>query len=98
MSILEFMWNCQIMITSQLCFAATPIYRLACGRALIVVRMRRPIVFKAGISDAIRLARREHINLCEQQFGLFDGVPNEELPALFLNKIGHYQKCIEREG
>jgi broad specificity phosphatase PhoE len=26
---------------------------------------------------------REHILLCEQQFGLFDGVPDEELPVRF---------------
>jgi broad specificity phosphatase PhoE len=34
--------------------------------------------------------RREHILLCEQQFGLFDGVPDEELSARFPAEFAHY--------
>lgn len=41
--------------------------------------------------------RREHILLCEQQFGLFDGVPDEELPIRFPNEFAHYDKS-ERFG
>jgi 2,3-bisphosphoglycerate-dependent phosphoglycerate mutase len=34
--------------------------------------------------------RVEHILLCEQQFGLFDGVPEEELPRRFPAEHGYY--------
>jgi 2,3-bisphosphoglycerate-dependent phosphoglycerate mutase len=34
--------------------------------------------------------RVEHILLCEQQFGLFDGVPETELPLRFPNEFGYY--------
>ncbi len=41
---------------------------------------------------------REHVLLCEQQFGLFDGVPDKELPTRFPEEWAHYRKCIEFEG
>ncbi|MCA9599226.1 MAG: histidine phosphatase family protein [Myxococcales bacterium] len=41
---------------------------------------------------------REHVLLCEQQFGLFDGVPDEELPIRFPNESAHYDKCCRFEG
>lgn len=41
---------------------------------------------------------REHINLCEQQFGLFDGIPEEELPNRFPEEHAHYEKCERHEG
>jgi broad specificity phosphatase PhoE len=34
--------------------------------------------------------RVEHILLCEQQFGLFDGVPEEDLSKRFPNEFGYY--------
>ena len=34
--------------------------------------------------------RVEHILLCEQQFGLFDGVPEAELPTRFPAEFGYY--------
>jgi 2,3-bisphosphoglycerate-dependent phosphoglycerate mutase len=40
----------------------------------------------------------EHINLCEQQFGLFDGIPDENLPQLFPSEHAHYAKCEAHEG
>ena len=42
--------------------------------------------------------RREHVLLCEQQFGLFDGVPDEELPGRFPNEFEHYDRCCRFEG
>jgi len=48
----------------------------------------------AGFSVSVR----EHINLCEQQFGLFDGIPDEELPERFPEESAHYAKCEEHEG
>lgn len=42
--------------------------------------------------------RREHINLCEQQFGLFDGIPDEDLPKRFPDEHAHYEKCLGHEG
>lgn len=42
--------------------------------------------------------RREHINLCEQQFGLFDGVPDDELPTRFPKEHAHYRLAEQFEG
>lgn len=42
--------------------------------------------------------QREHILLCEQQFGLFDGVPDEELARRFPAEFSHYDKCCRFEG
>jgi len=42
--------------------------------------------------------RREHINLVEQQFGLFDGIPVEELSTRFPLESAHYNKQLEFEG
>jgi len=36
--------------------------------------------------------RREHIMLCEQQFGLFDGIPRAELPQRYPDEYDHYMK------
>jgi broad specificity phosphatase PhoE len=56
-------------------------------------------------ADAIEAAagewitdRREHVLLCEQQFGLFDGVPDEELATRFPQELAHYQKCVDFGG
>jgi len=53
------------------------------------------ILARAGswISD-----RREHILLGEQQFGLFDGVPDDELPTQFPVEWAHYRKLVDHEG
>jgi len=45
-----------------------------------------------------RLDKREHINLCEQQFGLFDGVPDAELPQRFPDEHRHYTLAASYEG
>lgn len=42
--------------------------------------------------------RSEDIRLCEQQFGLFDGIPVEELPELYPSESEHYRKQEEFEG
>lgn len=42
--------------------------------------------------------RREHVLLCEQQFGLFDGVPDDELPARFPQEYAYYEKQLRFEG
>ena len=34
--------------------------------------------------------RKEHILLCEQQFGLFDGIPDGELPKRFPQEFAYY--------
>jgi 2,3-bisphosphoglycerate-dependent phosphoglycerate mutase len=41
---------------------------------------------------------REHINLCEQQFGLFDGVPDADLPSVFPREHAHYAKHVAYAG
>lgn len=41
---------------------------------------------------------REHINLCEQQYGLFDGIPDNELHIHYPREAAHYDKCERHEG
>jgi broad specificity phosphatase PhoE len=47
---------------------------------------------------SILFDRREHILLCEQQFGLFDGIPNKDLPKRFPDAHAHYKKLEQFEG
>ena len=42
--------------------------------------------------------QREHIGLVEHQFGLFDGIPDEELPKHYPKEHAHYKKCEDFEG
>lgn len=42
--------------------------------------------------------RREHINLVEQQFGLFDGYPDEDLQNIFPKEHKHYALAEKFEG
>lgn len=42
--------------------------------------------------------RREDVALCEQQFGLFDGLTEEELKKKYPNEYEHYDKCERFEG
>jgi 2,3-bisphosphoglycerate-dependent phosphoglycerate mutase len=42
--------------------------------------------------------RKEHINLVEQQFGLFDGIPEDDLAEHFPREAAHYNKQVEFEG
>lgn len=45
-----------------------------------------------------KLDRREDILLCEQQFGLFDGIPDEQLAEKFPEEYAHYSLAKEHEG
>jgi len=42
--------------------------------------------------------RKEHVLLCEQQFGLFDGLSREERASLYPNEYAFYSKCKGFEG
>mmetsp|Transcript_37726 Transcript_37726/g.97336 ORF Transcript_37726/g.97336 Transcript_37726/m.97336 type:complete len:174 (-) Transcript_37726:304-825(-) len=42
--------------------------------------------------------RKDHIGLVEQQFGLFEGIPDEELPIRFPAEYRHYMKCNDFGG
>lgn len=44
------------------------------------------------------LDEREDIRLCEQQFGLFDGIPEEDWHKVFPDEAAHYKKCEDHEG
>ena len=41
---------------------------------------------------------KEHVLLCEQQFGLFDGLPDDEIEKQFPKEGAHYNKCVRHEG
>jgi broad specificity phosphatase PhoE len=49
-------------------------------------------------SGNIAFDRREAIELRELEFGLFDGVPDEQLPTLFPREYEHYEKNRRFEG
>lgn len=40
----------------------------------------------------------EHVLLCEQQFGLFDGIPIEDLPQRYPDEYAHYDRALRFEG
>ncbi len=42
--------------------------------------------------------RREHILLCEQQFGLFNGVPDDQLPVRFPDEYALHSKQEQAAG
>jgi broad specificity phosphatase PhoE len=42
--------------------------------------------------------RKEHILLCEQQFGLFDGIPDEELPERYPREFAYYDMQCQFGG
>jgi len=45
-----------------------------------------------------RIDQREHINLCEQQFGLFDGISDEEKQSRFPHEYAHNKLTERHEG
>lgn len=55
------------------------------------------IIYDELKSD-FRVDMREHINLCEQQFGLFDGIPDDELKEKFPTEHAHYALAEKFEG
>ncbi len=61
-------------------------------------RARQTADMIARMAGDVITDRREHINLVEQQFGLFDGVPDEELPERFPEEFAHYRKCEAHSG
>jgi len=42
--------------------------------------------------------QRENSRLCEQQFGLFDGIPDDERHLHFPDEAAHYKKCEDHGG
>lgn len=42
--------------------------------------------------------RREHVLLCEQQFGLFDGVSDKDMPVKFPNEFSYYDMLCRFGG
>ena len=54
----------------------------------------------AGVNQGSRpiTDRKEHILLCEQQFGLFDGIPDDQLPVRYPDEHAHYAKQEAFEG
>lgn len=54
---------------------------------------------QAQLADRfVNLDRREHVLLCEQQFGLFDGIPDEDLARRFPLEHAHYALAEKFEG
>ncbi len=60
-----------------------------------------------GIDDVLKsdgnpswfeFSRREDVTLVEQQFGMFDGIKDEDLPKVFPLEYAHYKKQEDFEG
>lgn len=51
-----------------------------------------------GKDISFTMDRRENIRLCEQQFGLFDGIPDDERHIKYPDEARHYNLCEEQEG
>lgn len=49
------------------------------------------------IKDLI-VDRREHVNLVERQWGLYDGLTDEEMKTLYPRESEHYYRCREHQG
>lgn len=57
--------------------------------------------FVSGLNKQVTqniIYRRENIALCEQHFGLFDGIEDDELAKTFPIEFAHYNKAVEHEG
>lgn len=65
-----------------------------------LIRGLEDVAATAGDAERHRFAfdRREHINLVEQQFGLFDGIPDEQLTEVLPREAAHYNKQVDFEG
>jgi 2,3-bisphosphoglycerate-dependent phosphoglycerate mutase len=49
-------------------------------------------------AEGIDYSLREALSVREQSFGLFDGVPDDELPKIFPLEYAHYKKHTDFEG
>ena len=76
--------------------ASTSKFRLWCSPYKRTRETAKGIL--SEIHESIAIDRREHVNLCEQQFGLFDGIADDDLPKLYPNEHAHYQKQVDHEG
>ena len=56
------------------------------------------MIEKALGAAAVAFDKREAIELRELQFGLFDGIADEDLPRLFPREYEHYEKHKHFEG
>jgi len=62
-------------------------------------RQTAEIIFnKINKEKKFKLDMKEHLLLAEQQFGLFDGLSDEERLEKFPDEEGHYRKCKAFEG
>lgn len=55
-------------------------------------------IIHEAMGEHLILDRREHIFLGEQQFGLFDGLPDEDLARLYPDEYAHYAKHEKYAG
>lgn len=55
-------------------------------------------IAKSLQEHGIEFDRRENLQLREQGFGLFDGIPDAELPVIFPMEFAHYEKHTRFEG
>ncbi len=71
--------------------------RILCS-PYIRARQTSAMIEAALTAAAIPFDVREAVELRELQFGLFDGIPDEELPKIFPREYEHYEKHKRFEG
>jgi 2,3-bisphosphoglycerate-dependent phosphoglycerate mutase len=71
--------------------------RILCS-PYVRARQTSELIEKALAAAAIAFDKREAIELRELQFGLFDGIADEDLPRLFPREYEHYEKHKRFEG
>jgi broad specificity phosphatase PhoE len=52
----------------------------------------------AMTAHGVAFDKREAVELRELEFGLFDGIPDDQLPLLYPREYGYYQKHLDFEG
>jgi 2,3-bisphosphoglycerate-dependent phosphoglycerate mutase len=75
----------------QACRADSPITVLGGGG-------RNDVAEHRNAGESLFLDRREHLLLAEQQFGLFDGMSDDEREAKYPHEHAYYEKCKRFEG
>jgi 2,3-bisphosphoglycerate-dependent phosphoglycerate mutase len=61
-------------------------------------RTRQTAAHIEAACAGLLLDRREHLLLAEQQFGIFDGLSDEERAARYPDFYAYYEKCRDFEG
>ena len=98
------LWHSPYLRTRQTAAAIVETCRLPCDAALPAARARsadgpgRSIHERRAAGESFFADRKEHLLLAEQQFGIFDGLSDEERAEKYADFHAYYEKCKAFEG